>query len=779
MTTTIQFGFEFETLVFYKNGSLAHVAQYDDTNKNILDQINKWYQSEVMLEKECIYLPKQNELRDVISRFDLATNSIRNAQNDAVDSSDSKSLYKVAPSYKKDPCSPVLNSAMLGNTWVIDHDASVKTLQTPARYTAFYTNLTNSFHREFVFEEYSKDTKRLHPGIVEHVEFVSPIYTYNLADLGILKKSFDKHMGVKKSNDVQIRKDILRGPDNEAPNGVKIQKRPVTKGNITLTKCYMPDLWREQDPINLFYFNNSTTSNHIHFSVNQGGQNLLKPSKDEPLTQEQKTIAIPKLLSIVRAWLLFEPVFFALCPQWRRDNEYCLPMRELLLKALEKSESDSDKAKTFYEKIFYDFGNYQYDTLEEIIETFQGDPSDGSARYAAFNMMNVIGRYGTVEIRVKHGSTDSNELVNYIHLFANVISSAINLFNDETGDFVQKENKFFSVAELTLLNTQSDRLLLAQFDLLLKFCSQGGVASNEFKELARYFLERLFYLNPAAATDKITEYKILTQLETGTIKSFDENDIHHSRQEFNGQTMELETDTTNDFGILGVHANRGATAMEFDFDPPSSSGGAQPEPLSNKRFPYFGYGSNSSKQLAERTGSQCLEPLPAYLNNYTRIFAGYSKFREGGVASIHPFKGSRVYGCVYQLTQEELATLDRYEPGYTRAVKFVNVTLPSGHSRKIRCFTYIRDESVYSHPPSLSYMQAIRTMLDEAKPKTRGKVHIRGITTEGEGRKQIFKLKTFGYFFRNKLTLYKRPLLFRPENTAQAIADIKTTSRSS
>jgi hypothetical protein len=71
----------------------------------------------------------------------------------------------------------------------------------------------------------------------------------------------------------------------------------------------------------------------------------------------------------------------------------------------------------------------------------------------------------------------------------------------------------------------------------------------------------------------------------------------------------------------------------------------------------FSYGSNSPKQLYERIG-HVSAAKPAYLENHIRIFAGYSKRWNGGIASIWPVEDEKLYGYVTSLTHEQLLQLD-------------------------------------------------------------------------------------------------------------------------
>lgn len=156
---------------------------------------------------------------------------------------------------------------------------------------------------------------------------------------------------------------------------------------------------------NITSYHNSKTSMHIHYSFNS----------NPPITPTQ-------VFHIYMAWLYFEPVIMALVPKWRReDNIYCTPIRDLTMKF------DMNKP---YDIIKNALGLANKLDLEHIITAFQFDYSDSFAdepypyRHKTLNMINLIQNkwgkkdpIGTIEVRIKHGSCDIDETMNYIQLF--------------------------------------------------------------------------------------------------------------------------------------------------------------------------------------------------------------------------------------------------------------------------------------------------------------------------------------------------------------------------
>jgi gamma-glutamylcyclotransferase (GGCT)/AIG2-like uncharacterized protein YtfP len=119
---------------------------------------------------------------------------------------------------------------------------------------------------------------------------------------------------------------------------------------------------------------------------------------------------------------------------------------------------------------------------------------------------------------------------------------------------------------------------------------------------------------------------------------------------------------------------------------------------------YFAYGSNlSKKQMRER----CLDSQPKFvatLPNYKLVFVGWSRRWRGGIASIKPFKGDRVLGAVYEVSEECLGRLDRYETGYNR----LKVTIFDEDSQPLVAITYIKSVQSEETQPSAEYLSVMQ-----------------------------------------------------------------------
>ena len=119
---------------------------------------------------------------------------------------------------------------------------------------------------------------------------------------------------------------------------------------------------------------------------------------------------------------------------------------------------------------------------------------------------------------------------------------------------------------------------------------------------------------------------------------------------------------------------------------------------------YFAYASNlNRKQMLER----CPDSKPKFvatLPNYNLIFAGWSRKRRGGVATIRRFGGEKVLGGIYDISEKCLQKLDRYEEGYDR----LKVTVFTEVDEPIEAITYIKSGQLEETQPSKEYLAIIQ-----------------------------------------------------------------------
>jgi len=122
---------------------------------------------------------------------------------------------------------------------------------------------------------------------------------------------------------------------------------------------------------------------------------------------------------------------------------------------------------------------------------------------------------------------------------------------------------------------------------------------------------------------------------------------------------------------------------------------------------YFAYGSNlNQRQMLERCPDS--EPMfTASLPNYKLVFVGWSRQWRGGVVSIRPFRGEKVLGAIYEVSDRDLRRLDNYE-GYPNNYTRLNVTVFDEGGEPIKAITYIKSGQSEEAQPSKEYLALIQ-----------------------------------------------------------------------
>ena len=122
---------------------------------------------------------------------------------------------------------------------------------------------------------------------------------------------------------------------------------------------------------------------------------------------------------------------------------------------------------------------------------------------------------------------------------------------------------------------------------------------------------------------------------------------------------------------------------------------------------YFAYGSNlNRRQMLER----CPDSKPKFvatLRNYQLIFVGWSRQWRGGVASIKPFRGEKVLGAIYDISEQCLRRLDSFE-GYPNVYDRLKVTVFDEDGEPIEAITYIKSGQLEETQPSQEYLSIIQ-----------------------------------------------------------------------
>ena len=76
---------------------------------------------------------------------------------------------------------------------------------------------------------------------------------------------------------------------------------------------------------------------------------------------------------------------------------------------------------------------------------------------------------------------------------------------------------------------------------------------------------------------------------------------------------------------------------------------------------YFAYGPDLSRRYMQECCPDSKPRFEATLPNYKLVFLGWSRKWRGGVASIKLSRGDKVLGAIYEISDIDLARLDRFE----------------------------------------------------------------------------------------------------------------------
>ena len=122
---------------------------------------------------------------------------------------------------------------------------------------------------------------------------------------------------------------------------------------------------------------------------------------------------------------------------------------------------------------------------------------------------------------------------------------------------------------------------------------------------------------------------------------------------------------------------------------------------------YFAYGSNlNHKQMQER----CPNSKPRFLatlHHYKLVFVGWSRPWRGGIASIKAARGERVIGGIYEISENDLRRLDKYE-GYPSNYNRLKVTVFNENNEPTEAVTYIKSGQLEETLPSKEYGEVLR-----------------------------------------------------------------------
>ena len=105
--------------------------------------------------------------------------------------------------------------------------------------------------------------------------------------------------------------------------------------------------------------------------------------------------------------------------------------------------------------------------------------------------------------------------------------------------------------------------------------------------------------------------------------------------------------------------------------------------------------------------ASCPDSKPLFLAtlpNYSVIFTGWSREWRGGKATIKSYRGGKVRGAVYDISEVCVRKLDKTEAGYGR----LNVTVFDEDNESVPAVTYIKSGYLEESLPSKQYGEVIR-----------------------------------------------------------------------
>ena len=128
--------------------------------------------------------------------------------------------------------------------------------------------------------------------------------------------------------------------------------------------------------------------------------------------------------------------------------------------------------------------------------------------------------------------------------------------------------------------------------------------------------------------------------------------------------------------------------------------------LEKETRPYFAYGSNMSlEQIKDRCPSCKFEGV-VVLHGKKVVCNKLSKNKIDHFAGLVDSPNDQVMGVLYQLSSDDISSLDDREKGYHRSTgKFFVEEI--GTRRQIDCFTYLVTNPVTPQKPNAEYLKRI------------------------------------------------------------------------
>jgi len=120
---------------------------------------------------------------------------------------------------------------------------------------------------------------------------------------------------------------------------------------------------------------------------------------------------------------------------------------------------------------------------------------------------------------------------------------------------------------------------------------------------------------------------------------------------------------------------------------------------------YFAYGSNMNFAEMKKRAQDSKYLKRVKLEGYKIIYDGYSLNRKGAVANIIKNMGSTVWGALFEVDDECLQSLDRYE-GYPKSYQRKSLAVQDDQGNKYSAIVYLR-KPLTKGKPSDKYREIV------------------------------------------------------------------------
>jgi gamma-glutamylcyclotransferase (GGCT)/AIG2-like uncharacterized protein YtfP len=117
---------------------------------------------------------------------------------------------------------------------------------------------------------------------------------------------------------------------------------------------------------------------------------------------------------------------------------------------------------------------------------------------------------------------------------------------------------------------------------------------------------------------------------------------------------------------------------------------------------YFAYGSNMNHEQMKKRCRNAKFIGRGYIENYNFVYDGYSFSRKGAVANIIPYEGDIVFGAIWEINEDDLKNLDKYE-GYPNVYNRKLIIAKDDNGLEYNVWVYLRESQGIGMPSKEYY----------------------------------------------------------------------------